>query len=870
MTPEQEAAETPQLRQRRLTKERQTRFRKRQKNNERGTDELGCVDNGITRHELGRMDQTCVHCGAKFWLEEKDHNSSHASPTFSFCCAHGKVLLPHLHEPPPYLLNLYTSSECDAISFHKNIRRYNNVLACTSFGASIDTIPGQGISNFRIHGQVYHLIGSLLPEEGQQPAFAQLYIYDSEHENEHRNNVIQELDNEILQNLLKMLDECNPYIQNFRHIRDLIKTNTPGEIFMIIHGDRTRDPHHYNAPTASEVAAIMVGNGYELHTTNRDILLRMHDGCLQRISEIHPSYDPLHYILLFPRGDDGWHVDVPLIGATKEKEAGRLYQQYIIDQYAKVEQNRLNYLRHNQASLRTDLYNGVSDAIHTGDSTQVGQRIILPSSFAGGPRQMYQLYQDAMTIVSYFGKPDLFVTFTCNPKWPEITRELLPHQTPEDKLRSTDNYDSIVSAEIPNPVTHPLAYETVSKMMMHGPCGVINPAAPCMKDGVCQKHYPKSFHENTQKDNNGYPTYRRRNNGCFVEISNGFRLDNRWVVPHNVDLVTKHNAHINVEICSSVLSIKYLYKYVYKGHDRATITLYHENIQRILDHQAEPIDEIKLYLDARYVSASESIWRIFHYRMHGRSPKVQRLAVHLPNHQYITFQDGEDLQDVIDRANSRKTTLTAWFQENMDNDAARMYTYGEFPNYYTWDMKQHMWRPRKTATIMIGRIYMVQPSEGERYYLCILLTHVRGATSFENLKTIDGYTCGSFKEACIRLSLLQDDDEWNACLLEASAIQSGKQLRHLFVSILLFCQPVNPEILWNDHKVALCEDICYQNHVLIQSQNDNIPDIIEREALYQLEDILLLNGKLLKNFPNMPIPPTKTSNINYYNEDWTN
>ncbi|GBB91115.1 hypothetical protein RclHR1_18230005 [Rhizophagus clarus] len=429
MTPEQEAAETPQLRQRRLTKERQTRFRKRQKNNERGTDELGCVDNGITRHELGRMDQTCVHCGAKFWLEEKDHNSSHASPTFSFCCAHGKVLLPHLHEPPPYLLNLYTSSECDAISFHKNIRRYNNVLACTSFGASIDTIPGQGISNFRIHGQVYHLIGSLLPEEGQQPAFAQLYIYDSEHENEHRNNVIQELDNEILQNLLKMLDECNPYIQNFRHIRDLIKTNTPGEIFMIIHGDRTRDPHHYNAPTASEVAAIMVGNGYELHTTNRDILLRMHDGCLQRISEIHPSYDPLHYILLFPRGDDGWHIR----DGDWLQRAGRLYQQYIIDQYAKVEQNRLNYLRHNQASLRTDLYNGVSDAIHTGDSTQVGQRIILPSSFAGGPRQMYQLYQDAMTIVSYFGKPDLFVTFTCNPKWPEITRELLPHQSAVDR-----------------------------------------------------------------------------------------------------------------------------------------------------------------------------------------------------------------------------------------------------------------------------------------------------------------------------------------------------------------------------------------------------------------------------------------------------
>lgn len=110
-------------------------------------------------------------------MEEKNHSSNRASPTFSICCAHGKVLLPPLTEPPLYLLNLYTSSESDAISFRKNIRRYNNILACTSFGANIDTFQGQGVSNFRIHGQVYHRIGSLLPEEGHQPAFAQLYIH---------------------------------------------------------------------------------------------------------------------------------------------------------------------------------------------------------------------------------------------------------------------------------------------------------------------------------------------------------------------------------------------------------------------------------------------------------------------------------------------------------------------------------------------------------------------------------------------------------------------------------------------------------------------------------------------------------------------
>jgi len=112
---------------------------------------------------------------------------------------------------------------------------------------------------------------------------------------------------------------------------------------------------------------------------------------------------------------------------------------------------------------------------------------------------------------------------------------------------------------------------------------------------------------------------------------------------------------------------------------------------------------------------------------------------------------------------------------------------------------------------------MVQPLEGERYYLRILLTHVKGATSFDHLKTVNGYVCGSFKETCILLGLLQDDVEWDACLSEASKIKAGQQLRHLFAMILLFCQPVVPEKLWDNHKLALCEDILYQNNQSMQN-----------------------------------------------------
>src|SRR5690349_360323 len=84
--------------------------------------------------------------------------------------------------------------------------------------------------------------------------------------------------------------------------------------------------------------------------------------------------------------------------------------------------------------LRSSL--GLQDAVNAGDvnAAAVGRRIILPSSYLGGPRSMHQLYQDAMSIVrAYSSNPDYFITFTCNPKWPEITSELFSHQTAVDR-----------------------------------------------------------------------------------------------------------------------------------------------------------------------------------------------------------------------------------------------------------------------------------------------------------------------------------------------------------------------------------------------------------------------------------------------------
>ena len=102
-----------------------------------------------------------------------------------------------------------------------------------------------------------------------------------------------------------------------------------------------------------------------------------------------------------------------------------------------------------------------------------------------------------------------------------------------DKPRSPEDYDQFVSAEIPDEATQPLLYETVSKNMMHGPCGVGYPNAPCMEDGKCKKDFPKAFSDETYRKENGYPLYRRRDNGRTVERYRGIVLDNTWVVTFN-------------------------------------------------------------------------------------------------------------------------------------------------------------------------------------------------------------------------------------------------------------------------------------------------------------------------------------------------
>ena len=346
--------------------------------------------------------------------------------------------------------------------------------------------------------------------------------------------------------------------------------------------------------------------------------------------------------------------------------------------WASADQTRLAYLRFNQARLRATLYSGIEDwlaADEIGNPEDLGKRVVLPSSYIGGPRHQQQQYQDAMAIARFFKKIDLFITMTANPKWPEITRELFPGQTSydrpdivarvfrlkkdelindiykhhifgrvvayvyviefqkrglphahllvvlhaSDQLRTSSDIDSCICAQWPDPVRQPLLFDTIKSTMIHGPCGNINPSAPCMQNGRCTKGYPKPFQNSTSTTDDGYPSYARPNDGrsysLFVSGIGDVLLNNTWIVPFNPFLSAKFDCHINVESVATFRTIKYCFKYIHKGPDRATVEY--------------DRDEIKKHIDGRYIGAPEGIWRILHFEVHKRVPSIERLQVYV-------------------------------------------------------------------------------------------------------------------------------------------------------------------------------------------------------------------------------------------------
>ncbi|KAK9668839.1 hypothetical protein RND81_13G090300 [Saponaria officinalis] len=434
--------------------------------------------------------------------------------------------------------------------------------------------------------------------------------------------------------------------------------------------------------------------------------------------------------------------------------AGMCLQQYIVDMYVKIENTRLDFFRKSQDTIRAELYQGLLGTVEAGENcaANVGRRVILPLTYIGGPRDMVKQYLNAVALVHRYGKPDLFMTMTCNVNWPEIKEKLapgkeaqnrpylvsrvfrakllvlkkqimeehvfgevsafvyvvefqkqgLPHahlliiHKPAFKLKCPADFDRFVSAEIPLPRNVRLR-ASVLKHMMHGPCGHMNPQCTCVtkKDSVghCKYGYPKTFSINTSNNVDGYPVYQCRDDDTRVPVRRHM-LDNRWVIPYNPYLFALFDCYLNVEVCHDMIAL---------------------NVAAGTHNQA--VEKIEQFQSGRWVAPCEAMWSIFGSDLFEMHPPVMALPLHLPNMQTLHIRPHENL----------------------------------------WDVPSKLWAKRKNKLVVIGRLVFVAHSEGERYFLQLFLLNVKGAKSFQDLLT----------ESALKRRLLEEDNIYDLCLTEA-------------------------------------------------------------------------------------------------------
>ncbi|XP_073153744.1 uncharacterized protein [Henckelia pumila] len=386
-------------------------------------------------------------------------------------------------------------------------------------GVTIDkalATGSNGIYVFRAQGTIYHLIGSIFPNVNSRPRYLQMWIVDIDHEIDNRLLKNQELRRDLLVKIQSILDRYNPFVQVFRQIGQ--RQDIPS--CKLIIKKQNSHQRQYCLPTASKVAAFIADNEGLENLNGRDIVVQGVNGHLTNIQDISGYYDPLQYPFLLPYGTYGWDINS-----------------------RNVDRTRLTCLDYNAFILQ--FYKGLQDFLDAGENNtgNIGRRIVLPSSFTSSPRDMYQRYQDVMTLVQTYGKPDLMLTMTCNPHFNEIKDQLLPGQQPQDrpdlitwvfrakfeefkkdivekgvlgkvisysyaiefqkrglphvhmlvifenidKLRTPDDFDSVVRAEIPSRTEEPNLFEAVTNHMIHGSCGLFNPNSPCMSDEYVAK-----------------------------------------------------------------------------------------------------------------------------------------------------------------------------------------------------------------------------------------------------------------------------------------------------------------------------------------------------------------------------------------------
>ena len=266
--------------------------------------------------------------------------------------------------------------------FRDDICKYNSALSFVCFGADIIFTSGHGPPVFIVHGAVYHRCSAVPPHPGEEPQFAQLYIYDHAVALAHQTTHWRDLNPDLLHELSQILERSNVYAKTMKFMGDVVRehhlTQADTPTFSSGFASSSRqDVKRYSAPTVGDVAAVFVGQD-GMPPMKCDIIVYPRTEVVFRVDERHHAVMPMTYALLFPFGDPGWHIDMQHkaqvqtevrtrvsnhefytyhdmmsdISNLLSHGAGMLFQQWLVESYCMMAESRLHHVRQNQETLR--------------------------------------------------------------------------------------------------------------------------------------------------------------------------------------------------------------------------------------------------------------------------------------------------------------------------------------------------------------------------------------------------------------------------------------------------------------------------------------------------------------------------------------
>ena len=234
-------------------------------------------DNFCNTTDIGTLSLQCSNCGALKFDKETD----------SLCCSKGKVQLDGFPQPQLFLRHLYEGVDSNGKHFLANIRKYNSAFQMTSFGCNEVSMAGFNPS-FRIQGQVYHLIGSMVPTQGESPKFAQIYFIDNEEsEIATRSAIVNGLKPDIIRGINQLLHQTNHYVELFKVAKEIFEQeDTPTDVRIVINEAKRPSGEHsrrYNRPLSDEIGVLMPNDA----TNNRVIPCQINKKKVLTPSDFH-------------------------------------------------------------------------------------------------------------------------------------------------------------------------------------------------------------------------------------------------------------------------------------------------------------------------------------------------------------------------------------------------------------------------------------------------------------------------------------------------------------------------------------------------------------------------------------------------------